>query len=241
MTHEFETLFRDVFSKNGLESYVNEKTVVLFSALTDRMLQVNRVMNLTALDTYEKIIPLHYADCAMMAMRIPQNAKLVDVGCGGGFPTLPLAILRPDLHITAVDSTEKKIRYVADTAMTLGLSIEAVSGRAEELAAQPAFRERFDVAISRAVARLNILDELCLPLVKPGGLFLTMKGSNGREEYEEAESGIRILGGGEAAVEAYPLYLADGEEQRTVISVRKLRSTDSKFPRAYSKMKKNPL
>ena len=121
--NEFETLFQEVFHKNELDAYISEKTIRLFTDLTDRMVETNRVMNITALTTPEKIIPLHYVDCALIAGRIPENAKVADVGCGGGFPTLPLAILRPDLTITAIDSTEKKVRYVAETAKALGLSV----------------------------------------------------------------------------------------------------------------------
>ena len=243
MTNEnqFETLFREVFHKNGLDGYINKKTIRLFSDLTDRMIETNRVMNITALTTPEKIIPLHYADCALIAGRIPENAKVADVGCGGGFPTLPLAILRPDLTITAIDSTEKKVRYVAETAKALGLSVHTCAGRAEELAGQPDFREQFDLVVSRAVARQNILNELCLPLVKVGGQLLTMKGAGGEEEYREAMNSVRLLGGGEARLDSYTLYLTDGEEKRTVITVQKETPTEAKYPRPFGKIKKNPL
>ena len=112
----FTPLFHAVFRANHLESYTKPAIVDKFRTLTDRLLAVNAVMNLTALDTPEKIIPLHYADCALIADRIPAGATVADVGCGGGFPTFPLAILRPDLHITAIDSTGKKIKYVEETA-----------------------------------------------------------------------------------------------------------------------------
>ncbi|MGN1445116.1 MAG: 16S rRNA (guanine(527)-N(7))-methyltransferase RsmG [Eubacteriales bacterium] len=239
--NEFETLFREVFHKNGLDGYISEKTIRLFSDLTDRMIETNRVMNITALTTPEKIIPLHYADCALIAGRIPKNARVADVGCGGGFPTLPLAILRPDLTITAIDSTEKKVRYVAETAKALGLSIQTCAGRAEELAGQADFREQFDLVVSRAVARQNILNELSLPLVKVGGQLLTMKGAGGEEEYREAMNSVRLLGGGQARLESYTLYLTDGEEKRTVITVQKETHTDGKYPRPFGKIKKNPL
>jgi 16S rRNA (guanine527-N7)-methyltransferase len=241
VTKEFDTLFREVFHRNGLDRYLDERTVNLFSDLTDRMVETNRVMNITALTTPEKIIPLHYADCALIAGRIPAHATVADVGCGGGFPTLPLAILRPDLTITAIDSTEKKVRYVADTATALGLSLRTCAGRAEELAGQPAFREQFDMVVSRAVARQSVLNELCLPLVKVGGQLLTMKGAGGEAEYREAMDGAHRLGGGKTACHSYLLHLTDGEEGRTVITIQKERATDRAYPRPFAKIKKNPL
>lgn len=176
----FTPLFQAVFRANHLESYTKPAIVDKFRALTDRLLAVNAVMNLTALDTPEKIIPLHYADCALIADRIPAGATVADVGCGGGFPTFPLAILRPDLHITAIDSTGKKIKYVEETAQLLGLAnIRAVTARAEELGRDAAWREQFDLVTSRAVARLSLLDELCLPLCRAGGGAAAPEGCGG--------------------------------------------------------------
>ena len=238
---EFQDLFARVFSMNGLASYITQPVMEAFESLTRLMLETNAVMNVTALTTLDKIIPLHYADCALIAADIPKGAMVADIGCGGGFPSLPLAILRPDLKITAIDSTEKKVRYVAATAEALGLRLETVSARAEELAAIPAYRERFDVVTSRAVARLHILDELCLPFVRVGGQMITMKGAAGQVELDEAKGGIAKLGGTETMLTARPLYLLDTQEQRTIIRIHKGKPTPALYPRPFAKIKKNPL
>ena len=127
---EFETLFRIIFEKNHLDSYITKQNIRLFEKLTEIMLETNQSMNITAITELEKVIPLHYADCVKVAEYIPQNAKVLDVGCGGGYPILPLAIVRPDLQITGLDSTEKKIRYVQKTGDELKLNIKTISARA---------------------------------------------------------------------------------------------------------------
>lgn len=238
----FDTLFRTIFATNGLERYVNDETITSFYTLTEHMMAVNAVMNLTALDTPEKIIPLHYADCALAAACFPKAATVADVGCGGGFPTLPLAILRPDLHITAIDSTCKKVAYVAETAHLLGLdNIETITARAEELGHDPTRREHFDVVTSRAVARLNVLDELCLPLCRVGGQLILLKGAAGPEELAEARNGILQLGGSDPACEEMELHTLDGSERRTLIRVRKVSPTPNTYPRGFGQIKKRPL
>lgn len=238
----FSELFADIFEKNGLPDMVTPEAINKFAMLTDIMLETNEHMNITAITEIEKVIPLHYADCALTAKLIPEGTSVLDVGCGGGFPTLPLAILRPDLKITALDSTEKKVRYVAQTAEAIGVSIRTLSGRAEDLAAaNTGYRERFDVVTSRAVARFNVLDELCLPFVNKDGVFICMKGSAGREELAEAEKGIIRLGGQVESVEDMTLKLADKEEGRCLITVRKVKYTPGAYPRQFAKIKKAPL
>ena len=238
---EFSTYFGEIFAKNGLQKYITDENTEKFHALTEIMIETNRVMNITALTTPEKIVPLHYADCVMAAKYIPEGARVIDVGCGGGFPILPLAIVRPDLQLTGLDSTDKKVQYVAKTAKMLGLNIETLSGRAEELVKDSILREAFDVAISRAVARLNVLDELCLPFVKQNGLFLAMKGGAGQEEADEAAVGIAKLGGQITQIEAYKLYLDTETEERTAICIRKISATPASYPRPFGNIKKKPL
>ncbi len=237
----FREDFLLIFQKNGLEAYTDDAMIRKFYDLTDRMVETNKVMNITALTTVDKIIPLHYADCVKVATLISLNATVADIGCGGGFPILPLAIVRPDLKLTGIDSTEKKIRYVQSTADELGLSVTAISGRAEDLAKQPAYRDSFDCVISRAVARLNILNELCLPFVKIGGQFIAMKGVAGQEELSEAENGIQKLGGSPDRADEYTLHTSDGIEKRVLIQITKNSPTPREFPRAFGAMKKRPL
>lgn len=238
----FETLFRSIFEQNSLSHYATNENIEKFFTLTRHMMSVNAVMNLTALDTPEKIVPLHYADCALAADQFPAGARVADVGCGGGFPTLPLAILRPDLSITAIDSTAKKVRYVADTAALLGLSrVETLVGRAEELGRDPALRESFDVVTSRAVARLNLLDELCMPLCRVGGRLVLLKGSAGLEELSEASYGLSRLGAGAPLATSLSLYTTTSPESRTLLTIPKLSPTPREFPRPFGQIKKRPL
>ena len=238
---EFKELFLQIFKKNGIDHLVNEEMIQKFYKLTKIMVETNKVMNITALTTEDKIIPLHYADCVKVGEMIPAGAKVIDIGCGGGFPLLPLAIVRPDLDLTGLDSTEKKIRYVQNTANQLGLRINAVSARAEDLAKDSAHREQYDISISRAVARLNLLDELCMPFVKIGGEFIALKGAAGIEEKEESENGIQRLGGQVIESPEYDLFTTNETEKRFVIRVSKKQSTPREFPRAFGAIKKRPL
>ena len=237
----FSQLLTRSFAQNGVGSYITAESARKFYDLTCIMDEKNRVMNITAIREVEDVIPLHYADCAKIAHLFPRNATVIDVGCGGGFPTLPLAIVRPDLCITGVDSTEKKVRYVQETANALGLNVKTLAGRAEELAQNPQYREKFDCATSRAVARGHILSELCLPFVKIGGKWIIMKGASGQEELDEAENGIRTLGGGISAVAKETLYVKDRTESRVNAVVEKNSETPPKYPRAFGQIKKKPL
>lgn len=238
---QFRELFTEVFQKNCLEQYIRDDIIAKFSELTDIMIATNAVMNITALTTVEKIIPLHYADCAKVAEFIPQGARVADIGCGGGFPILPLAIIRPDLRLVGVDSTEKKIKYVQSTADRIGLNVKAVSGRAEDLAKMTEHRDAYDVVVSRAVARLNVLDELCMPFVQVGGKFIAMKGAAGQEELEEARNGIQKLGGEINTTKEYGLYTGETDEKRVLIEIKKTQITPKEYPRGFGAMKKKPL
>ena len=238
---EFKELFLQIFKKNGIDHLINEEMIRKFHELTKIMVETNKVMNITALTTEDKIIPLHYADCVKVSEMIPVGAKVIDVGCGGGFPLLPLAIVRPDLDLTGLDSTEKKIRYVQNTANQLGLRIHAISARAENLAKDLNHREQYDISISRAVARLNLLDELCIPFTKVGGEFIALKGAAGIDEKQEAEIGIQRLGGQIKESPKYDLFTATETEKRFIIRVSKIQSTPKEFPRAFGAIKKRPL
>lgn len=237
----FKELFLKIFQKNGLEIYANEKNIEKFYELTHIMIEKNKVMNITALTTEDKIIPLHYADCVKVCSRIPEGAEVLDVGCGGGFPLLPLAIVRPDLKLTGLDSTEKKVRYVTEAAKQLNLQVTGISARAEDLAKEGAHRENYDVVISRAVARLNLLDELCLPFVKVKGQFMAMKGAAGDQELAEASKGIEKLGGKIVDRYEYDLHTCEATEKRIVIGIQKEMNTSKEYPRVFGAMKKRPL
>ena len=238
---QFKELFTDVFQKNGLDQYIRDDIIAKFEKLTDIMIATNAVMNITALTTIEKIIPLHYADCAKIAETIPQGVTIADIGCGGGFPILPLAIIRPDLKLVGIDSTDKKIKYVQNTADHFGLNVKAISGRAEDLAKIAEHRDAYDIVVSRAVARLNVLDELCVPFLKIDGKFIAMKGAAGQEELDEAINGIHKLGGELISAKEYELHTGETAEKRVLIEIQKTKATPKEFPRGFGAIKKKPL
>lgn len=243
MTKEsFLNLLTDIFTCNGLAKYTACGESLF--ALTERMLEVNEHLNLTAITEPEAVILRHYADSLVLADLIPEGARVADIGSGAGFPALPLAIARPDLHITAIDGTGKRVRYMQETAELLGLAnFSALTLRAEAGAKDPAMRGKFDVATARAVAAMPILSELCLPYVKVGGLFLAMKSREAEAELITASRAIRTLGGGDVTLEERTLTSPNEPEPltRTVISVRKLTPTPALYPRDFAQMKKKPL
>ena len=238
---EFTRACQDTFSKNGLEC--NESQAQSLYKLTEKMLFVNQSMNLTAITEENAIILKHYVDSLMISASIPQNASVIDVGCGAGFPSLPLAIFRPDLRIVALDGTAKRIRYVEETASMLGLgNVTAIAGRAEEYGAKQEFREQFDVATARAVANLRTLSELCLPFVKVGGSMISMKSQQAEEELTEAASCISLCGG--KVADRIPCSLIDQNgniEERKLIIIQKKKATPKIYPRHFSKISKKPL
>ena len=239
----FSESFVRIFRQNRLEKYVNQDIIRAFFDLTERMLAVNEYMNLTAITDPDAVILLHYADSLTVAEYLPQNARVVDIGCGAGFPTLPLAITRPDLSILALDSTAKRVDYVAQTAKMLRLThLEAISCRAEDGASpENPLRESFDCAISRAVANLPVLGELCLPYVRVGGIFVAMKAAQAEQELALARGGIAKLGGRVSRVVPLELVGLDGIAERNLILVEKIEKTPKIYPRNFAQIKKKPL
>lgn len=232
-----------VFSLNGLSKYLSAEVSDKFYRLTVRMLEENEKYNLTAITEPEKIILNHYADCAIMAKKLHTGASIIDIGCGAGFPTLPLAIIRDDLKILAVDSTAKRVNYVAESARLLGLSnVKCEVMRAEDGGKNPELREKFDYATARAVAEMRILTELCLPFVKIGGEMVAMKGKSAEFELAGAKRAIATLGGGDVKVES--VELTNGIDEpltHPLISIKKKQKTPNAYPRVYSQISKKPL
>ena len=199
----------------------------------------NRVMNLTAIEDPAEIAALHFLDSpALLTLADFRNKRVADVGTGAGFPGLPLRILEPSLSLTLLDAQNKRVELLKEVCAALGLSDgTCVHARAEEFAAD--HREGFDLVVSRAVANLRLLAELCLPLVKEGGRFLAMKSVDSDQELAESRHAIETLGG---AVETASSYVIPGTEIRhRVIFIKKLRKTDKKYPRTFAKIKKHPL
>ncbi len=239
---EFEGELSRIFKMNGLGALLDKKRSELFYLLTERMLTENEKYNLTAITEPKRIILNHYADCALLAERLPKGARLIDVGCGAGFPTLPLAIVREDISILAMDSTAKRINYVKETCELLGIqNVKAVAMRAEDAARLPEYRESFDYATARAVAEMRILCELCLPFVKVGGFMLAMKGRNAEFELAGAKRAISILGGESAACESVTLKGCDEDLTHPIIEIKKRAKTPAAYPRAYAQISKKPL
>ena len=226
-----------------------EQNERLFS-LAERLVEVNNVMNLTAITDEDGIILRHFVDSMLISEYIFPNSMLIDVGCGAGFPTLPLAIIRPDIMITALDSTEKRIRYVQETADMVGLTkVKAVTARAEDFAKLAEYREKFNHATARAVASMPMLAELTIPFIKIGGSLVAMKAKGAHEEFEASRSAIRQLAGSKSLKGAQMIEKnlvgrineALVEENRTVIIVPKLSATPKQFPRKFAQIKKSPL
>ena len=202
----------------------------------EALIEKNAVMNLTAITAPSAVAQLHFLDCiALLNAADFHGKRVIDVGCGAGFPGVPLKIAEPSIRLTLLDSLAKRMNWLSETLPALGVDAEIITARAEEFAAQR--REQYDLATSRAVARLNVLAELCLPYVRVGGKFLAMKGALAQEEVEEARRGIERLGGHVLRIFEYPV--ADAVHKAVVIE--KLRPTPPQYPRAFAKIKKSPL
>lgn len=236
--------------KENLDVSLTEKQQEQMFLLSERLVEVNKVMNLTAITDEDGIILRHLVDSVLISEYFEPNSTVIDVGCGAGFPSLPLAILRPDLKICALDSTEKRIRYVEETARILGLTnVTAVTARAEDFAKLPNHREKYDYATARAVASLPMLCELTIPFIKVGGSLVAMKSKGAHDEFEASRSAIRQLAGSNSLVGANlierklvgKINSEMIEENRTVVVVEKMSSTPKTFPRKFAQIKKCPL
>lgn len=219
---------------------LNDEALEKFDMLAELLIEQNKTMNLTAITDPDEVVIKHLADSVSLFSVInPENgAKILDLGTGAGFPGIPLLITRPDINLTMVDSTAKKLRYVADTVEKLGLEAETLHARAEEAGKSPDYREQYDIVCSRAVAALNVLSEYCLPFVKVGGVFVAMKSAKAEEEIADAKKAIGILGG--KIIDKKTFTLSDGGE-RTLIIIKKISQTSPKYPRVSAQISKKPL
>lgn len=237
----FDEALAEAGERNGLGAWLPPAAREKLAALTDLLIEENKLYNLTAITEPRAAILRHLLDCLPAARFLPENATVLDVGCGAGFPTLPLAICRPDLRLTALDATAKKIAFVEKTAAALELTnVTPLCGRAEEVAHGKA-RASFDCVTARAVSELRLLAELCLPFVRPGGRFVAMKARGADEELAAAGNALHTLGA-EADSRA-DFTLTDGKEtlSRTVLVFRRTGETPALYPRPWGKMLKKPL
>ena len=239
---EFRTKFKEALEKNGIK-VPSEKVVDDFYRFATHLLEVNQITNLTAIRDIDGVITKHFVDSLLLSPYIPEGTRVLDLGCGPGFPSLPLAIARPDLEIVGLDSTAKKIAFVNETAALLSLkSLRAVTGRAEDRATMKTLGT-FDAVTSRAVANPIVLCELSLAYLKIGGKMLAMKGAMLDEETKALNESkiIGIMGGTAAICRSWKLVTDAGEEARGMIELVKERKHDPKFPRAYATILKRPL
>lgn len=225
---------KNLFLKYGIK--LNNNQEEKFEKYYELLIYYNQKFNITAITEREEVIKKHFIDSAL-GSELLTNGMLIDVGAGGGFPSIPLKIIKDDLNMTLLEATRKKCEFLKAVVSELNLNnVEIINKRAEELAKDDNYREKFDYCVARAVARLNTLSEYCLPFVKVGGEFISYKGDS-EEELKESQNAIKILGGKVKEVKNF--YLE--EAKRDIIIIEKVKSTDKKYPRGNGKERKNPL
>ena len=221
---------------------INEEKLDKFKRYSDLIREWNEKINLTAITDEDGIIKKHFIDSisVLESNTIKNGMKIIDIGTGAGFPGIPLKIIMPDSEILLLDSLNKRINFLNETISILGLKgIKAVHYRAEELAKKPEYREKYDIAVSRAVANMTVLSELCVPFVKIGGYFIAMKGPSSEDEIEESKTAIYILGGKIKNVVETSMLQPDMNHR--LVIVEKIKSTMGKYPRNAGLIEKKPL
>lgn len=225
-------ILREEARRLGLS--LTEQQLAQCERFSAALLEKNKVMNLTAITEPEAVARLHFADClALLKVEDFRGKRVIDVGCGAGFPGVPLKLGEPSIALTLLDSLQKRVNWLRETLDALSVPAVCVAARAEEYG----HREEFDIAVSRAVARLNVLCELCLPFVRVGGCFIAMKAAAAREELDEAKRAVSLLGGKVERVAPYAI----GEAEHCAVVIRKVRATPPAYPRRFSKIKQSPL
>lgn len=211
-----------------------------FDTYAERLVRWNEHTNLTAIVEPDEIVIKHFIDSLypMKFVDFKPGQSLVDVGSGAGFPGLPLLIANPKLEVNFIDSLSKRINFIQDVLSKIGIIATCTHERAEDAGKDAEFREKYDYATARAVAPLNVLCEYCLPFVKVGGKFVSLKGANGKEELEAAKNAIDVLGGELESAESYELPNGD---KRTLFIIKKISQTPTKYPRKPKKIDTRPL
>ena len=234
--------------KNLLQNYIKDYKTTLtenqyeqFQKYFELLAEWNEKMNLTAITDESGVALKHFADSLSLLnfVDIPQNSSLADVGTGAGFPGVVLKIARPDIKLTLIDSLNKRLVFLGEVCAQLGIEAELIHSRAEDGARDEKLRESFDFAVSRAVARMNVLSEYCLPYVKVGGAFCAMKGAQANEEFKESLNAINTLGG--KLEKKYFFELPENGGERAIAVVRKVKNTPQKYPRQSGKIKAKAL
>ena len=224
---------------NATGYFENEENLKKFELFRQILTEYNKKCNLTSILEKRDMYIKHFLDSVIPAELFPLNSSVAEIGSGGGFPSIPLKIVRPDLSFTLMESTGKKCTYLEETVKELGLDrVKVLNIRAEEGGRKPNLREKFDIAEARAVASLNTLCEYCMPFVKVGGLFIAYKGDV-EKELEESKNAIEILGGAIEKVHSY--FLPEDSGSRTVVVIKKIKKTPEKYPRGRGLERKKPL
>jgi 16S rRNA (guanine527-N7)-methyltransferase len=231
-----EKILRDGLAALGIPA--EEAQLQQLAEYGRRLLETNAVTNLTAIRDEAGVARLHFLDCAALLKAADfAGKKVIDVGSGAGFPGIPLRLLQPDMALTTVDSVGKKVEFVKGACEAMGLdNVQCLWGRMEEL---PQLRERYDIAVSRAVAELDVLSELCLPQVRVGGLFIAMKGPDCQDEVTQADFAIKALGG--RVRDIYRYTIPGTDVTHAAVLVEKVKPTPPQYPRRYAQIKKKPL
>lgn len=239
MNPDFDIVLNAALERCGLAlSDEKKKQLNIYDQL---LAEWNERMNLTALTSPGDVALKHFCDCLMLTkfVKIEENASVIDVGTGAGFPGLVLKIAREDLRLTLLDSLQKRLVFLEEVCEKADINgVELLHARAEDASREEAYREQFDVAVSRAVAPLNVLCEYCLPYVRMGGVFLAMKAKEYEDELKAAENALRELGG---TVEDIQSFILPDAGQRAIVCIRKTAPTPEKYPRTSKKIKTKPL
>lgn len=237
MKYDF-TKFKSSMNSIGID--LTDSQLNAFETYYDMLIERNKVMNLTAITEFNEVMDKHFLDSVYLFRSIELKAdyKLIDIGTGAGFPGIPLKIVFPELKITLLDSLNKRVGFLNDVIDELNLDgIEAIHGRAEDIARDKAFRASYDIAVSRAVANLSTLSEYCLPFVKIGGKFVSYKSGECADEVDNAKSAIHLLGGKINKIDEFSY----SNNSRSFIVIDKVMNTSNKYPRKAGLPSKNPL
>lgn len=232
--------YKEIFINEGYE--LDDKAIEKLENFYNLLQEWNYKIDITKIVDEEEVYIKHFLDSLLITKSgvIEKNQKIIDIGTGGGFPGVPLKIYNDSLSFTLLDSLKKRINFLDIVKEDLNLeNVENLHGRAEEIARKEEYREKYDVATSRAVANLQTLLEYCLPFVKVGGYFIAMKGPNFKEELKDSKGAIKILGGVLDKVIEYELPLSLG--QRSLIVIKKIKATPHRFPRSGGKPRTKPL
>jgi len=239
MKHPDMVYFMESLSEFGIE--LSPVQMEQFMSYYELLIEKNKVMNLTAITELREVIVKHFVDSlALIRVYSLKNENLIDIGTGAGFPGIPLKIVYPDINLTLFDSLKKRLNFLDEVIMKLNLSkVTTLHGRAEDFGRNPQYREKYDLCVSRAVAKLPVLLELCMPFVKKGGYFVSYKSGNIDEEIDLAKNAFKILKSEISKKDVFALPQTD--MQRSLLLVKKLDNTPRTYPRLPAKIEKNPL